>query len=57
LRNVLKEKFDIESKIYKNKSGQGIEYYELAIQKKESVKKALNHGLLNKEQISRMEVL
>ena len=57
LQKILREKFGIESKFYENKSGQGIKYYELAIQKKKSVKKALKYSLLNKQQISRMEGL
>jgi len=56
LQNILEENFDIDSKIYERKNGQNTRYYELAIQKKESVKKALKHDLLNKQQISRMEV-
>lgn len=57
LRDILREKFDMESQIHESRSGQGIRYFELAVQKKDSVKKALKHDLLNKKQISRMEVL
>jgi hypothetical protein len=46
---LLKEKYSIESKIYRNKNSQGTIYFYLSVQKKEEVKKLVSNSLLNKE--------
>jgi len=47
--------YRIESKIYENRSGQGTTYFELSIQKKESVSKALINGLLNRQELGQLK--
>ena len=54
LSYLLKEKYNIESKIYKDKSGYGTIYYYLSIQKKDEVKKLISNNLLPKSIITRL---
>ncbi|MBU0615564.1 MAG: LAGLIDADG family homing endonuclease [Nanoarchaeota archaeon] len=49
ISNLITKLFNIESKIYKNKNGQGNIYYYLAIQKQGSVMQAIKIGLIKKE--------
>jgi hypothetical protein len=52
---LLKRLFNVKSRLYESRSGQGTKYHELIINRKKSVAKALKHRLLNKEQLMRME--
>ncbi len=54
LSNLLKNKYDIESKIYKGRNGYGTIYCYLSVQKKEEVKKLIKNNLLNKELIRKL---
>ena len=44
---LLKEEYNIESKVYKDKNGYGTIYYYLSIDKKNEVKKLINYNLLS----------
>jgi len=56
LSNSLKELFEIESKIYERVNSDGREYYEMTIQKIESVKKVLKNGLLDEENKNKVKL-
>lgn len=49
LQKLLKELFDVESKVNKRKNGIGTIYYEMNINKKSEINKLINSNLLNKE--------
>ena len=48
LSDVLRVRYNIESRFYKGKNGIGTKYYYLSIQKQGEVKKLIEHKLLNK---------
>jgi len=50
----LKEKYNIESKIYKNKNGYGTIYYYLAVQKRDEVRKVINNNLVSKTIVNKL---
>lgn len=51
---LLKERYDIESKIYESRSGYGTKYYYLSVQKKNEVKKLISNDLLSKKCIKKL---
>ncbi len=55
LSSLLNDIFCIRNKWYESRSGQGTKYYEITINRKQSVVKALKHGLLNKREIIKLE--
>lgn len=57
LQKLLKEIFEVESKINKRKNGKGTIYYELNINKKSEINKLINSNLLNEELIKEWQKL
>ena len=51
---IIKDKYNIESKIYKDKNGYGNIYYILSVQKKDEIRKLIKNDLLKKEIIKKL---
>ena len=56
LSEILLNFYNIESKIYKLKNGQGNTYFVLRVQKKESVRKLIEMGFLNKKEKIKIKI-